>query len=154
MLYNPRLTRDEVRFFPFFSFCWSIFLLIYSFGCVIFCRKHSRTSWQVSNFSLVFRNQRECNEYFTIKESLKLLLIGLDWFFFIFLWPTDLNLAYPKMIDIAVPANIVCGMHDPTPSLPSEPWSVWMFDLPVNQNLMGILCGSFSLWKSSGWVWK
>nr|QVK45141.1 ethylmalonic encephalopathy protein 1 [Vitis vinifera] len=27
----------------------------------------------------------------------------------------NLNLAYPKMIDIAVPANMVCGFQDPTP---------------------------------------
>lgn len=25
---------------------------------------------------------------------------------------TDLNLSYPKMIDIAVPANMVCGLQD------------------------------------------
>lgn len=28
----------------------------------------------------------------------------------------NLNLAYPKMIDIAVPANMVCGFQDPTPN--------------------------------------
>lgn len=25
---------------------------------------------------------------------------------------TDLNLSYPKMIDVAVPANMVCGLQD------------------------------------------
>uniref|UniRef100_A0A0D9V3W7 Metallo-beta-lactamase domain-containing protein n=1 Tax=Leersia perrieri TaxID=77586 RepID=A0A0D9V3W7_9ORYZ len=28
----------------------------------------------------------------------------------------NLNLAYPKMIDVAVPANLVCGIQDPPPS--------------------------------------
>lgn len=28
-----------------------------------------------------------------------------------FVW-TDLNLSYPKMIDRAVPANMVCGLQD------------------------------------------
>ncbi|XP_034677894.1 persulfide dioxygenase ETHE1 homolog, mitochondrial-like [Vitis riparia] len=28
----------------------------------------------------------------------------------------NLNLAYPKMMDIAVPANMVCGFQDPTPN--------------------------------------
>jgi sulfur dioxygenase len=27
-----------------------------------------------------------------------------------------LNLAYPKMIDVAVPANLLCGIQDPPPS--------------------------------------
>lgn len=28
----------------------------------------------------------------------------------------NLNLAYPKMIDVAVPANMVCGLQDPVPT--------------------------------------
>lgn len=29
---------------------------------------------------------------------------------------SDLKLAYPKMIDVAVPANMVCGLQDPAPT--------------------------------------
>ena len=32
----------------------------------------------------------------------------------------DLNLPYPKMIDVAVPANLVCGIQDPPPKI----WAV------------------------------
>ena len=33
------------------------------------------------------------------------LLVWIDCF-------SDLNLPYPKMIDLAVPANMVCGLQD------------------------------------------
>jgi hypothetical protein len=29
----------------------------------------------------------------------------------------DLNLSYPKMMDVAVPANLVCGIQDPPPKI-------------------------------------
>lgn len=39
----------------------------------------------------------------------------LTWFFFFFLMLVlDLNLPYPKMMDMAVPANMVCGLQDLT----------------------------------------
>lgn len=40
---------------------------------------------------------------------LETLLMFPVWIFYCF---TDLNLAYPKMIDVAVPANMVCGLQD------------------------------------------
>jgi sulfur dioxygenase len=29
----------------------------------------------------------------------------------------NLNLSYPKMMDVAVPANLVCGIQDPPPKI-------------------------------------
>lgn len=74
----------------------------YCFCFLVFCRKHSKTSWQVSI--------RIDNEIISCKS------VVLDFNFNIFWWlifnSTDLNLSYPKMIDIAVPANMVCGLQD------------------------------------------
>ena len=39
-------------------------------------------------------------------------LIATSNFSFLFVGSTDLNLPYPKMIDVAVPANMVCGLQD------------------------------------------
>ncbi|KAA3467821.1 persulfide dioxygenase ETHE1-like protein, mitochondrial isoform X1 [Gossypium australe] len=72
MLYNPRLTKDEV-FFPepsIFPFLW-------------------KTAYGTIPMNIAME---------TFKNIME-----------------NLNLAYPKMIDVAVPANMVCGLQDLEP---------------------------------------
>lgn len=110
MLYNPRLTKDKVNYIKILSsvdfygilsqdFCWCCFFTVAN----LFCRIHSRASWQVSALAAI---------YFLVqvvfKKNLQLFFVSIFYLF------TDLNLAYPKMIDVAVPANMVCGLQDVT----------------------------------------
>lgn len=89
------------------SFFSALISITFFFG-----RKRSKASWKVSTQSFV-RSWRKSS----VIEKSYVQLYKLTNDNCLLIYFTDLKLAYPKMIDVAVPANMVCGLQDVNASL-------------------------------------
>lgn len=84
---------------------WNEFKDSYFFLLTVLHRKHSKPSCRVKPFYLFFLPVSFVIFAFPFLLNHYLLMISSSSI-------TDLNLSYPKMMDVAVPANMVCGLHE------------------------------------------
>ncbi|KAF3507696.1 hypothetical protein F2Q69_00010062 [Brassica cretica] len=87
-------------------------------GDAVLIRGCGRTDFQGGCADQLYESVHSQASFFTLScHFTGRLIIDLVIITVVFLCPIiDLNLAYPKLIDVALPANMVCGLQDLLPS--------------------------------------